>query len=84
MHAIGQAQVPQHHGASADRAMGANFRTAGHPHAAGHGRVRPHHHVVTNLHQVVQFDAVFNHGVIQRAAIHAAVGANFHIIPDAH
>ena len=40
--------------------------------------------VVTNLHEVVELDPVFDHGVFQRPAVDAGVGANFNIVANAH
>ena len=54
------------------------------PDTAGHGRVGADVHVVANLDQVVQLDAVFNHGVVQRTAIDAGVGSDLDIVADAH
>ena len=64
--------------------MRANAGTASHTHTPGHGRVRTDVHVVADLDQVVEFDAVLDHGVIQRAAVNAGIGANLDIIADAH
>ena len=84
VHMVGQRQVPQHHRPAPHGAMGTDARAARHPHTAGHGGVRTDVHVVADLNQVVEFDAVFNHGVVQRAAVNASVGADFHIVADAH
>src|SRR5262245_30873676 len=42
------------------------------------------HHVVPDLHEIINFGALTDHGVLQRAAIDAAVGADFHVIVDDH
>ena len=39
--------------------------------------------VVANLDEVVELDAVFNDGVVQRATVNAGVGADFDIIANA-
>ena len=41
-------------------------------------------HVVADLHQVVELDAVFEHRVLQSAAINTGVGADFHIVANLH
>ena len=58
--------------------------TAGHASATGHRRVRTDAHVVADLNQVVEFDAVIDHRVVERAAVDAGVGADLHIVADAH
>ena len=37
---------------------------------------------MANLDQVIEFDTVFNHGVLQRAAVDTGIGTNFNIITD--
>ncbi len=58
--------------------------TASHTHTTGHGRVGTDVHVVANLDQVVQLDAIFDHRVVQRTAIDAGVGTDLDIVADAH
>ena len=70
-------------GASANGAMFSDVRAAGHAHAPGHGRVSADVHVVRDLNQIVEFDAIFQDGVTQGPSVHAGVGANFHIVADA-
>lgn len=77
MHMVDQFQMPQNNGTPAQCAMFADLGTAGHPHTASHGSVGTHAHVVPNLHQVVELDALFNERVLQGAAIDAGVGTNF-------
>jgi hypothetical protein len=48
------------------------------------GAVRADVHVVADLHQVVELDAVFEHGVFQRATVDAGVGADLDVVADAH
>ena len=40
--------------------------------------------VVADLHQIVEFDTVFDHGIAQRPAVDAGVRANLHVIADPH
>ena len=47
-------------------------------------RVRADVHVVADLHQVVELDAVFDHGVVERAAVDAGVGADLDVVADTH
>src|SRR5687768_7497158 len=84
MHMIGKAQMPQHHSTTTHGAMGADGGTACHSRTTCKGRMPPYPHVVADLHQVVQLDAVFNHRVLQRTPVNAGVGANLHIVADAH
>jgi hypothetical protein len=44
----------------------------------------PYVHVVTDLHQVVEFDAVFDDRVAQCTTVDAGVGTNLHVVADAH
>src|SRR5256885_13879097 len=41
-------------------------------------------HVVTDLDQVVELDPVLDHRVVQRSAVYAGIGADFHIVADPH
>ena len=41
-------------------------------------------HVVSDLDQVVELDTILDHRVFERAAVDAGVGANFHIVANAH
>ena len=77
-------QVPQNDGPTTDRALCTNDRTARYANTTGHSCVAPDPYVVTNLNQVVQFDTVFNHRVLQSASIYAGIGTNFHVIADFH
>src|SRR6218665_1007092 len=84
MHMVGQFQMPEHDGSAADRAVRAYARTAGHAATAGPRRGLADAHVVADLYQVVELDAVFDHGVLQRAAVYAGVGADLYIVANAH
>src|SRR5665647_788581 len=79
---IGQRQMPEHNGATAQSAMGSDGGAAGHTDTARHGRVFANVNVVTNLDQVVEFDAVFDDRVLQSTSVDAGVGANFNIIAN--
>ena len=64
VHAIGQAQVTQNDGAATYGAMGTNARATCHTHTTGHGGVFANVHVVANLNEVVELDAVFDDRVL--------------------
>ena len=64
MHAICQSEMSQNNGPATQRAMGANARTARHTHTTRHGCVFANVHVMADLNEVVQFDTVFNDGVL--------------------
>ena len=38
--------------------------------------------VVSNLHEIVEFDTIADHRVIDRAAVNRRIGADFNVIPD--
>ena len=40
--------------------------------------------MVSNLHEIIDLDAIFNDGVVECPAIHTGVGADFHVITNAH
>src|SRR6218665_3235228 len=84
MHMVGQFQMPEHDGSAADRAVRAYARTAGHADTAGQRRALADAHVLADLYQVGELDAVFDHGVLQRAAVYAGVGADLYIVANAH
>jgi hypothetical protein len=84
MNAIGHREMAQHDGAAAEGAVRADGGAAGHADAARHGGVLTDAHVVADLDQVVQLDAVFDEGVVERAAIDAGVGADLDVVADAH
>jgi hypothetical protein len=74
--------MPQHHSTTTHRAMGTDSGTSGNTNTSSHGRVGTNVHVVTNLNQVVEFDAIANDGVFQCAAINAGIGTNFNIVTN--
>ena len=84
MHVIGNAEVPQHHRAAAQRTVRANGCAARHANTPGQSRVLANAHVVADLDQVVELHTVFYHRVLQRAPVNAGVGANFDIVANAH
>src|SRR6185369_6024276 len=83
-HAIAERQVAEDDGGAADLAMRADGGAAGHARAARHHGVRADAHVVTDLDQVVELDAVLDDRVVERATVDAGVGADLHVVADAH
>jgi hypothetical protein len=63
------------------RAYGGAACNAG---TARHGSVLAHADVVPDLDQVIQLDAVFQYRVLQRAAVYAGVGSDFHVVANQH
>src|SRR6218665_3476290 len=84
MHMMAQSQIPGHDASAADHAVRAYAPTAGHADTAGQRRVLADAHVVADLYQVVELDAVFDHGVLQRATVYAGVGSDLYIVANAH
>ena len=82
VNAIGQSKMAQHNGATAHGAMRTNARAARYAHTTRHGGVLANVHVVANLNEVVEFDAIFNDGVLQGTPVNAGVGANFNIVAN--
>ena len=75
--------MTQHNRSPAHGAVGPDVGTARDPDAAGHRRMGADVDVVANLNQIVQFHAIFDHGVVERAAIDAGVGADLDVVADA-
>src|SRR5262249_39547186 len=51
---------------------------------AGDDAMPPDHDVVPDLHEIINFRAFADHGVVQSSAVDAAVGADLHVVPDDH
>ena len=64
--------------------MGTNPCTPCDSRTTSHGCVRADVNVVSYLDQVIKFDAIFDHCVIQSATVYASVGANLDIVADAN
>ena len=84
MHTIGDAHVADHAGAATEGAAFADARAAGHAGEGGHRSPPADSHVVGDLDQVVELHAVLDHGIAERAAVDAGVGADLHVVADAH
>jgi hypothetical protein len=61
---VAYGKVSQNHGPPSDRAMHAYFCTARNTDTAGNRGVRSNVDVMTDLNLVVQFDPIFDYGVI--------------------
>jgi hypothetical protein len=85
VHMVGDLEVAQDHRAAGDavqwRPMRALPATPTQPAIAV---CAPMWHVVADLDQVVELDAVLDHGVVERAAVDAGVGADLDVVADAH
>ena len=77
-------RCPDHDDGAAEQASCTDAGAAGHARESGHDRVRADTDVVRNLHLVVHLDAVFDHGVLDSAAIHGGIGPDFHVVADHH
>ncbi len=84
MNMVDQFEVAQHDGATAQGAVSAYASAAGHTNTARQGAVLANSHVVPDLNQVVELDAVFDHRVAQSTPVNAGVRANFNVIANAH
>ena len=76
--------MPENDSPTAHGAIRTNASTARHTRTASHGSVGAHMDVVTDLHQVIELDAIVDHGVVQRATVNAGVRTNFNVIANAH
>ena len=77
-------EMAQNSGATANRAVGPNGGTACHTHTTSHRSILADSDVVPNLNQVVELDTILNDGVTQGTAVNAGVGADLHIVANAH
>src|SRR6185503_6538318 len=82
--AVGDLDVAVDHGGAADQAMRADVGAAGDADAARDRAVRADAHVVPDLDLVVELDALLDHRVVERAAVDGGVGADLHVVADAH
>src|SRR5580765_7120818 len=62
----------------------AEFGAAGDAHLGDDDTMLPHHHVVSDLHQVVDFGAFSDDSRTERAAINGHVGADLNIVVADH
>src|SRR6185503_9959723 len=58
------------------------LRRAGDADLADDHAMPAHHDVVPDLHEIINFRAFADHGVLERAAVDAAVGADLHVVLD--
>ena len=71
-------------GCTTNRAVLANACTASNTCITRDYCMRAYVHVVRNLHEIVELDAILNHSVIQRPAVNAGIGANFNVVTNAY
>src|SRR3989338_2353104 len=76
--------MAEDHRRAANPAMASDTCTTRNAYTAGNHRVRTNPAVVADLDQIVEFDALLDHRVIQRAAVYRSVGTNLNLIADHH
>jgi hypothetical protein len=81
--AVGDPDVPRDGAHAADLAVSAHDRAAGHADHGRHDGVGSDADVVSDLDEIVELDPVFDHGVLDRAAVDARVGPDIDIVADA-
>ena len=64
--------------------MGTNPSTSSDACTTRHGGVRADVNVVSNLDQVIKFDAIFDDRVIQCTTVYTCIGSDFDIVADAN
>ena len=82
MHIIRNGKVTQYHRCATKGTVPTNLRATRYTDATCHGSVGANHAVMRNLNLVIQLDAIFDHGVIQRAAVDCRVGTDLDIIAN--
>src|SRR5512133_3091086 len=80
--AIGDVEVSYDIGGAAYHAVFAYAGAARDAGTAGDRGVRADAYVMRDLDQIVQLDAVLDHGIVQRAPVDAGVGADFDVVAD--
>jgi hypothetical protein len=75
-------QVPSHHCRTADNAMRADSGTAGNSDTTGYRRMSTDAHIVSNLNLIIQFHAIFYHGIDHHTSIDRRVSSNLYIVAD--
>src|SRR5438477_8872033 len=84
MHMIDDRYVAMNHGGAAYRAIFPNPGATGNACTSGNRGVRTDMTIVGNLDLIIQFDALFNYRISQRAAVNCRVCADFHIVAYQH
>ena len=84
MYMVSKRQMPKHDCAAAYRAVGTDTGAACNTDTARKRRMGADVNVVSDLNQVVELDALFNHGVRQGAAVYAGVGTDLDIVANTH
>ena len=85
VHVVGQLRWPRMIGAAADRAVARRcVPLPATPTQPAIAVCAPMCTLCADLDQVVELDAVLDHGVVERAAVDAGVGADLDVVADAH
>ena len=84
MDVIGQFQMTKDDSTTTHRAMRTDFGAAGHPDTTGHGRVFTYVDIVSDLNQVIELDAIFNHRVFDGATVHAGICTDLNFVAYAY
>jgi hypothetical protein len=79
---IGNLDVPVNAAPGSQQAIPAYPGAAGDPAESGNGRMSANVHIVGDLHEVIDPDVVFQHGVFYGAAVNGGIRSDFTIITD--
>ena len=82
MDAVGNREMSADQRATAHGAIGTDGGAACHGHTAGNRGIAPNAHVVANLNQVVELDAVFDDRIAQCATVNTGVGPDFNVVAN--
>src|SRR3972149_8172167 len=83
-HVVGDFNMAADTAGATDHTAFAYSDTTGDCHAAGNGRMRADMYVMANLYLIVDFDAIFYHGIFNRPPVDGGVGADFDVIAYHH
>ena len=81
-HVVTHAKVTNHHDSAGDHAAFTDVRAARDATESRHRGMCANTHVMTDLNQIIEDDAVFDHRIFDRASIDRRIGADTHIITD--
>src|SRR5690606_12063827 len=81
---VAQDQMARQHGRPAYRAAFSDHCRTRHAYTCRHGGVIAYLAVMTDHDLVVELDAVPDHGVFKRAAIHGGIGPDFNVVTQRH
>ena len=83
-HTIANKDIVHHAGLAAQHHVVADLDRARNPRLPAQQTIAPDPGVVPNMHEVIQFRAVADHRVADRAVIDCTVGTNLDIVADLH